>query len=55
MARRPREVGMSEFLQGYGFFILVGILMLACHLGHGGHGRHGERDDDRGSGDGHQH
>jgi len=50
---------MSEFLQNYGFFILVAVLMVLCHLGHGGHGR--GRDDDRekkdtrpGSG-GHQH
>jgi hypothetical protein len=46
---------MSAFLLDYGFFILVGILMLACHLVHGGHGRHGGRDDDKGAGGGHQH
>lgn len=44
---------MSEFLRDYGFFILVGILMVACHLGHGGHGRHGERDDKGSGGGGH--
>ena len=31
---------MSEFLQNYGFFILVAILMLMCHMGHGGHRGH---------------
>ena len=44
---------MSEFLQDYGFFILVGILMLVCHLWHGPHGRQGGRD--KGSGGGHEH
>ncbi len=34
---------MGEFLQNYGFFILVAILMLACHMGHG---RHGRREDE---------
>ena len=37
---------MSEFLHDYGFFIVIGILMLACHLWHGGHGAHGTRGDD---------
>ncbi|HSC71614.1 MAG TPA: DUF2933 domain-containing protein [Candidatus Methylomirabilis sp.] len=46
---------MSEFLQDYGFFIVIGILMLACHLWHGGHGGHGKRGDDKGSGSGHRH
>lgn len=36
---------MIEFLQSYGFFILIAVLMVLCHLGHGGHGR--GRDDDR--------
>jgi hypothetical protein len=44
---------MADFLGSYGFFILIGLLMLICHLGHGTHGR---RDKDRGKdGDGHQH
>lgn len=51
---------MSEFLGNYGFFIVIALLMLACHLGHGRHGGHGERregesDDDKPSGRGHQH
>lgn len=43
---------MGEFFQNYAFFILIAILMLACHLGHGGHGG---RDGDKGPGGGHQH
>lgn len=43
---------MGEFFQNYGFFILIAILMLACHLGHGGHGG---RDGDKGPDGGHQH
>ncbi len=49
---------MSEFLQNYGFFILIAILMIFCHLGHGGHGGHGQKGDDendRCAGGGHQH
>jgi hypothetical protein len=50
---------VSEFLQSYGFFILVAILMLLCHMGHGGHGRHREdrNKDDRRPEDqsGHRH
>ena len=42
---------MSEFLGNYGFFILIALMMLVCHLGHGGHGGHGRRKDDRGDGD----
>ena len=40
---------MSELFQNYGFFILLLILFLGCHLFHmGGHGGHSEsRDDDR--------
>ncbi|MFQ5829575.1 MAG: DUF2933 domain-containing protein [Candidatus Methylomirabilia bacterium] len=34
---------MGEFLQNYGFFILIAVLLLGCHLGHGAHGRHGGR------------
>ena len=32
---------MPEFLQNYGFFVLVLIAMAICHLGHGQHGGHG--------------
>jgi hypothetical protein len=52
---------MSEFFQSYWFFILVAILMLACHLGHGRHGGHGRRGSDKEQSDkeqgggGHQH
>lgn len=51
---------MSEFLGNYGFFILIALLMVVCHLGHGGHGGHGGRrddasDKDKPSGRGHQH
>jgi hypothetical protein len=48
---------MSEFLGNYGFFILIALFMVVCHLGHGGHGRGGTgRDDDKGPGPGgHQH
>ena len=35
---------MSEFLGNYGFFILITLAMLVCHLGHGGHDRHGRKD-----------
>lgn len=47
---------MSEFLQSYWFFILVAVLMLACHLGHGGHGgrRRGDGDKEQGD-DAHRH
>jgi len=38
---------MSEFLGNYGFFILITLMMLVCHLGHGGHGGHGRRKDGR--------
>ena len=34
---------MSEFLQSYGFFILIAILMLTCYIGRGRHGGGGER------------
>ena len=47
---------MSEFIQNYGFFILIAALMLVCHLGHGSHGGRGKDDGDKGPGDGgHQH
>ena len=42
---------MSEFLQSYGFFILIAILMLVCHMGHGG----GDDREERRRGGGHQH
>jgi len=29
---------MSEFLGNYGFFILIALVMVICHLGHGGYG-----------------
>ena len=60
---------MGEFLSNYGFFILIALLMVGCHLlhGHGGHGGHGGREEEekdaesrrkdqgRGQGGGHQH
>jgi len=46
---------MGEFLQNYGFFILIAILMLFCHLGHGGHRHGGDDDRDKRSGGGRQH
>ena len=51
---------MSEFLGNYGFFILIALLLVVCHLGHGGHGGHGRGRDERGKdrsspGGGHQH
>jgi hypothetical protein len=44
---------VSEFLQSYGFFILIAILLLACHLGHSRHGGGDERNQ-RPRGGGHQ-
>ena len=41
---------MVDFLQNYGFFILVAILMLFCHMGHGGHRHKREDQPDKGSG-----
>jgi hypothetical protein len=35
---------MMEFLRQYGFFILVVLLMIGCHLLHPGHGGHEERE-----------
>jgi hypothetical protein len=60
---------MGEFLSNYGFFILIAVFMVGCHLlhGHGGHGGHGgrkeeERDSEtsregrgQAGGSGHQH
>jgi len=44
---------VSEFLASYGFFILVLVLFLGCHLlhfgGHGGHGGDADRDKDKSS------
>ena len=47
---------MGEFLQSYGFFILIAALMVICHLSHGRH-VHGSDDDknERSRGGGHQH
>ncbi len=46
---------MSEFLQSYGFFILIAALMLACHLFHVGGQRGGKEDDPHRPSAGHQH
>ncbi len=46
---------MSEFLQNYGFFILVAIAMLVCHMGHGGHGRKDQDQSKREPGGGEHH
>ena len=48
---------MGEFLSNYGFFILIAVFMLFCHLGHGGHGRRGTGKDgeERPRPGGHQH
>lgn len=50
---------MSEFLGSYGFFILIAVVMLVCHLGHGGPGGHGEKrkgeSNDKPPERGHQH
>lgn len=52
---------MSDFLGNYGFFILIALFMVICHLGHIGHGGHGRRRDDESGkgpsspGGGHQH
>ncbi|MGH7332996.1 MAG: DUF2933 domain-containing protein [Candidatus Rokuibacteriota bacterium] len=48
---------MGEFLTNYGFFILVALLMVACHLGHGAHGGHPRKRDNDGDGTtgGHRH
>jgi hypothetical protein len=47
---------MGEFFRDYGFFFLVAVLMLFCHMGHGGRGRKGRDDRDTGSGaGGHRH
>jgi hypothetical protein len=55
---------VGEFLSNYGFFILIALLMVGCHLlhGHGGHGGRDEEDDEarrkgggQSGGGGHQH
>ena len=50
---------MSEFLASYGFFILIAVLMLGCHLlhfgGHGGHGGDHDRDRRPNGRGGHRH
>jgi hypothetical protein len=40
---------VAEFLSNYGFFILIAVLMVGCHLlhGHGDHGGHGGHQTDR--------
>lgn len=37
---------MSDFLGDYGFFILIALLMVVCHMGHAGHGGHRRRNDE---------
>ncbi len=37
-ADTAKEGDMSEFLQNYGFFILIAIVMVFCHMAHGTHG-----------------
>ena len=47
---------MSEFLQNYGFFILIAIVMVICHTAHGSHVRKDHDSGPRGpSGGGHHH
>ncbi len=47
---------MNEFIQNYGFFVLIAVLMLVCHLAHGSHGGPDKEDRDKGPrGSGHQH
>ena len=50
---------MSEFLGSYGFFILIAVVMLGCHLlrfgGHGGHGSDRDRDQPLDGRGGHRH
>jgi len=41
---------MSEFLQNYGFFILIAIVMVFCHMGHGSHGQKGQDSSKAGAG-----
>jgi hypothetical protein len=46
---------MSEFLQNYGFFILIAIVMVFCHMAHGSHGRKDQDPGQRGPGGGEHH
>jgi len=48
----PEEFSeMLEFLLENWFFILVALLMIACHLFHPGHGgHHGDGQDKKGDG-----
>lgn len=50
---------MSEFLGTYGFFILIAVLMLGCHLlhfgGHGGSRGRGDGDTPSDGSGGHRH
>jgi hypothetical protein len=41
---------MGEFLQNYGLFILVALVMVFCHMGHGSHGRKDRDPGQRGPG-----
>ena len=45
---------MSEFLQNYGFFILIAIVMVFCHMAHGS-GRKDQDPGQRGPGGGEHH
>ena len=46
---------MSEFLQNYGFFILIAIVMVICHTAHGSHVRKDQDPGSRGPGGGGHH
>ena len=46
---------MSEFLQNYGFFILIAIVMVICHTAHGSHVRKDQDPSPRGPGGGGHH
>ena len=43
---------MSEFLQNYGFFIVIAIVMVFCHTAHGSHGRKDQEPSQRAPGGG---
>ena len=47
---------MSEFLQNYGLFLLIAILMVFCHTAHGSRGRKDQHPGRREpGGGGHEH
>jgi hypothetical protein len=46
---------MSEFVQNYGFFILIAIVMVFCHMAHGSHGGKDQDPSQRESGGGKHH